>query len=1364
MSMSELTQSLKKHRRQNNMLRQSRMSLEKGKFIGPYEIIDFLKEGSQSKIYLGKSQYLKEPVAIKAINKSHFQKNLDDLLLVTKQIETLKILKHRNIITLYEIYESRKHIYLITEYCQGKDLIEKIIRKKRFSEEEALLIFFQLLDAFTYMHKMNICHRNVRTEHILFDKNNRPKIVGFGYSSFYEKNKKIEGAFGSLCYACPEIIDEQPYNPELADVWSLGVILYVLICGYLPFSDEDDNKNKILISEGKIEFPKEISNKLKDLLRHMLDKDPNKRYNFQKVVKHPWIKPYSESFFSQGVNIYKTIFPVEEKILNILHEFNFDEKKVKEDLIKNKFNIGTGLYKQIVRKLMDMKMKNISDLFCPEFNEYRDNEKNWYEDGDKRYEEFIEKVAEKYNRKENFVNEFKEREDQIVEKLIALKEHKNEEKSGLKVIDEENDKEKEEENNGEDNEEKDLINNNNNIEIVYNDDQDQDVDLIQQFKEEQNKKSSSNNDLIDESSPNNEIQTSNIKIKSKSPDDKPLHLTNSSNSENLLLSNKLLISSKSKNPNKNYFKSISNPNVITSDSKSNLTSTNNNFRMTAIRKTNTKNYFDRGSLYDDFLKKNHPENVRKTMLKSRFGNLYENVGKSVVEDIKEKDESESEKEEKKEDEKKLKYSLSFDFDDDDEEDNKEESDDNVIDVIDGDGDEKLFNLLNNDDDEEMKELKRLYYGDNLKQSIKVLKKSILKKKSVKFKDDVDNKEKEKDKEKNKEIKRVGTNMSALSGLDMDKYEEKLKQYNKNLDIENDKEDDCNNNDCNNNEKINFNSQLYISIKEENDKDNKDNDNKKEVKEDIISFLKDKDYSKKIDLKKNDDNYDIKDINNLLHKNYFCVFHKDLPCKKLDIKEGNNSSESINRINEFFLEKKKKNPKFFRGLKNNKNKKINQNKKDESTQTNLIKKPNPKYQISRNFFKIISASTRKNSYASDSYNYMYNGNNQVNINKATNPIRLNYNKNQILNKNKQQELGQKKNTVKYFKKNNNLNINTENIKYNNYSYTQEKSPTFKNNYNEKIYYMDWTNNLNSDNQRNYDRIQNNETFMKTDINDEDDRFNDYSKTIPRQKNAFSSVKNIKNEVIVKRNEIIEKIQHCQNLLNTIMVDKKYGLNNNMKSNINNNKIMDNANRTQLTFNKNIPKISDFGLNLNNMNKSNNKIDNNYNNGINQVYKKNNMNIPNNPNMLNNKYTYKRANIKYLDKSNDIYSFDNVNRENNYNSIYNADKNYNYNYNKNFYTKQFPNKGLKNYLDSSEINVNNYSFDAPQKQLNSKIIKGEYNYPSYMTINTRKLTDNQIRKYRNNIINYDNIGNNVYKNKNKNINVNSQNQVNKKLKEY
>ena len=120
---------------------------------------------------------------------------------------------------------------------------------------------------------------------------------------------------------------------------------------------------------------------------------------------------------------------------------------------------------------------------------------------------------------------------------------------------------------------------------------------------------------------------------------------------------------------------------------------------------------------------------------------------------------------------------------------------------------------------------------------------------------------------------------------------------------------------------------------------------------------------------------------------------------------------------------------------------------------------------------------------------------------------------------------------------------------------------------------------------------------------------------------------------------------------------------------------------------------------------------------------------------------------------------ANRDNTYNSISNTEKNYNYN--NNFYTKQFPNKGIKNYLDT-EININNYSFDAPQKQLNSKVIKREFNYPSsYKTLNARKLTDNLISKYKYNI-NNNTIGKNVYKSKN--INVNSQNPMNKKLKGY
>lgn len=336
--MSDLKASIKRNKNQNNIANNiNRLSLIKsGKNIGPYEIEKLLKEGSSSKVYLAKSKYTGENIVIKALSKSPLKNNLDGLLLITKQLETLKILKHRNIVSLYEIYESPKYFYIITEYLSGKDLIEKLIRKKRFTEEEALRIFFNYWIQWHTCIKWIYVHRNIRTEHILFDKNNRPKIIGFGYSTFYESNKKIEGSYGSLCYICPEIIDDSAYNPELADVWSFGVILYVLICGYLPFSDDDDNKNKILIENAKIDFPKEISNKLKDLIRHMLDKNTNKRYTFQKIAKHPWFKPYRESAFSGGINVHKIIFPVDERLLNIISQYGFDKEQVKNDLIQDK--------------------------------------------------------------------------------------------------------------------------------------------------------------------------------------------------------------------------------------------------------------------------------------------------------------------------------------------------------------------------------------------------------------------------------------------------------------------------------------------------------------------------------------------------------------------------------------------------------------------------------------------------------------------------------------------------------------------------------------------------------------------------------------------------------------------------------------------------------------------------------------------------------------------------------------------------------------------------------------------------------------------------------------------------------------------
>ena len=835
--MSANLESSKKFDSKNYDLRKSRIPNKvEEKFIGPYEIIDFIKEGSSSKIYLAKSNCTNEKVVIKAIKKSRFHQNLEDLLLLEKEIESLKILKHRNIITLYEIYESQKYIYLVREYCPGKDLIEKIKNKNRFSQEEALVIFFQLLDAFIYMHKMNICHRNIRTEHILFDKNNKPKIIGFGYSSFYKKNEKLDEPYGSLCYACPEIIDEQPYNPELADVYSLGVILYVLICGYLPFSDEDDNQNKTLISEGKIEYPKEINNKLKDLLKHMLDKDPKKRYNFQKIIKHPWIKPFSEEFLSQGINIYKTTYPTDEAILNyISNKFHFDKEKIKNDLIKNKYNNSTGLYKQLVRKSLDLNIQNKSDLFCEEFNRYRDDDKNQIKDGDKKFEEYLKNSGIKMSKRESYIDEFIKKEENITEQLLQLKENKDGDKSGDELDYEE---EKEDEN---DKKFEEISKNVNNI-----------------FEDEDNKSKDNADELSlntissKENIINEQVNNNNLDLeKTESDKSEKIKSTLKDDNINELNIGKKSISEKMRNKNENDMKFIK------------TFKRSGTLNQSKLKRNNRS--IDKSSKFDNDLKKRNPKNIKKTILISKYRNKYEN---DVIE---EKDEGEDEKKEKN---LKPKIDLglirSFHFDEEEEEKEEENNIDNddMIDVMDREGDSKVMDLLNNDDDEEIKELKKLYYGNNIKESVKFIKKSILKKKSIQIKED---NKKEDEKIKNK----------AVKFKDIKQKEDKKEEKRKNNEIKNDV-----------NNKINLDSKKVNNYKELENNNIANNINNSLEKNNISNYIQNKidDYSQTVPIN------DLK-LNNMNNK--FQISHSSFNIHSI-IRHNNilNISNNISLYNSF----------------------------------------------------------------------------------------------------------------------------------------------------------------------------------------------------------------------------------------------------------------------------------------------------------------------------------------------------------------------------------------------------------------------------------------------------------------------------------
>ena len=615
------------------------------KNIGPYSIINKINEGNNSKIYLAKSKYTNDEVAIKIISKEPLQENLEDLILVLKQIESLKLLKHKNIISLYEIYESPKYFYFIMEYLPKKNLIEKIILKKRLSENEALIIFIQLLDALIYMNQMNIAHRNLRTEHILFDKNNRPKIIGFNYSTFFEKDKKLDGQYGSLCYICPEILNEEQYNPELSDVWSLGVILYVMICGYLPFSEENDEKNKNNITEGKVEYPKEISNKIKDLLKHMLEVNANKRYNYQKILKHPWVKNFAENknMFIGGINIFEIKYPVDERILNIIETNfkNFDKNEIKKDLIENKYNEGTGLYKLLLTKIINMKFNSVSDLFSDSFIKYIQNKNNYFNNTDKNknisiYKKYIDKINNKINKLENYINDYKKREDDVAKYLVDLQNLKN----SININNNIKNKNlgKEIQNNSQNSfslkNEKNSINN--------EDSKYEDEDIIKKFKEQQDKQKLENENIIIN---NNDNSFSNSLLY-RSNKSKNGNIISKINNVNILNNNGSIISQKEKENNENLLYSIKRLKT--------------NFQINS-----RKSHIDRGSLLDGFLKKNHPENIRKTLLRySLFSNISEEEDddKNNNKNYDEKQEEENAKNNLKE----LKYSISF-MDDGDEE-------------------------------------------------------------------------------------------------------------------------------------------------------------------------------------------------------------------------------------------------------------------------------------------------------------------------------------------------------------------------------------------------------------------------------------------------------------------------------------------------------------------------------------------------------------------------------------------------------------------------------------------------------------------------------------------------------------------------
>ena len=302
----------------------SNSTVKNKKLIEDYVIKDTIGKGTFSVVKLGEHIKTKTKVAIKILDKEKI-KTKEDLTRIKREIKILSILDHPNIIKTYKISETPKKYYIIMEYCEGGELFDYIVEKERLDESEASIFFYQLINSLEYIHSKGIAHRDLKPENLLLTKNKKIKIIDFGLSNYFGGDTSpLQTPCGSPSYASPEIIRGELYNGFRIDIWASGIILFAMLCGYLPFDEEEEENedikcfsqdgkkeeksedNEILfqkILEGKIDYPDYLSDIAVDLIKKMLVVEPEDRIKIKDIKKHKFYLLGQKNYFLYQKNI-----------------------------------------------------------------------------------------------------------------------------------------------------------------------------------------------------------------------------------------------------------------------------------------------------------------------------------------------------------------------------------------------------------------------------------------------------------------------------------------------------------------------------------------------------------------------------------------------------------------------------------------------------------------------------------------------------------------------------------------------------------------------------------------------------------------------------------------------------------------------------------------------------------------------------------------------------------------------------------------------------------------------------------------------------------------------------------------------------
>ncbi|KAJ3679143.1 hypothetical protein LUZ60_017154 [Juncus effusus] len=261
--------------------------------VGKYELGRTLGEGTFAKVKFARNVETGENVAIKILDK---EKVLRHKMIgqIKREISTMKLIKHPNVIRMFEVMASKTKIYIVMELVTGGELFDKIASRGKLKEDEARKYFQQLINAVDYCHSRGVYHRDLKPENLLLDASGVLKVSDFGLSALHQQQVREDGLLHTTCgtpnYVAPEVINNKGYDGAKADLWSCGVVLFVLMAGYLPF--EETNLVSLYKKINKADFscPAWFSTSVKKLIKRILDPDPQTRITIAQVIENEWFK------------------------------------------------------------------------------------------------------------------------------------------------------------------------------------------------------------------------------------------------------------------------------------------------------------------------------------------------------------------------------------------------------------------------------------------------------------------------------------------------------------------------------------------------------------------------------------------------------------------------------------------------------------------------------------------------------------------------------------------------------------------------------------------------------------------------------------------------------------------------------------------------------------------------------------------------------------------------------------------------------------------------------------------------------------------------------------------------------------------